>query len=191
MIQDTLRKEYLNTYYGKAESLATWFNAGRLNLEVANLLLKKYNSSHQRLKLQAEEEIKYGIDAKKRRINPYCLILHKYILMFFGYSLECYLKGLLIQQKKLNPLSTNKTRLSNKCLKHLNSQMFSNAISKPTEQEENTIKRLRRAIDAGKYPIEKEIVKIDAYTAHLDLDIKKTKKMIEKAKQKWEKLRFL
>lgn len=183
-------EKYLNKYYGQANNLAVWFNAGHMNLKVAELLLKKYNSAHKRLILEVNESMKLGIDAKKRRIDPYHLVLHRYILMFFGYSLECYLKGLLIKEKKLNPLTPDGTNLSNECLRHLSVQMFDNAISKSAITEQETIGRLRRAIYAGKYPIEKGITRLSAYTAYLDSDIRKTRQMIKRAKKKWDKIRF-
>ena len=185
MIKNTIGKVYLNRYYGQANDIATWFNAGYMNLKVAELLLKKYNSAHKRLILEANESVKLDIDTKKRRIDPYHLVLHKYILMFFGYSLECYVKGLLIKQRKLNPLNSDGTNLSVKCLKHLSVQMFNNAISrKTTTEEQETIKRLRRAIYAGKYPIENGMTEqLSAYTAYLDSDIKKIKQMIKETKK--------
>ena len=110
--------------------------------------------------------------------------------MFFGLSLECYLKGLLIKIKKLNPLAPDKKSLSRDCTEHLSEKMFKDVFSAVTVSEAGTIVRLRRAILAGKYPIEKNITKIDAYTAYLDLDIKTTKRMISDAKQKWQELRY-
>jgi len=190
MIEDKLRKEYLSTYYGEADKLSTWFTAGHMNLKVAELLLKKYKSAHKRRQIEAEESVTLGVNAKKRRIDPYHLVLHKYILMFFGYSLECYLKGLLIHQKKLNPLNSDKTNISNKILIHLSIQMFNDALDKPSKEEKGVIERLRRAIDAGKYPIEKGMTGLSAYTANLDSDIKETRIMIKKAKKKWDELRF-
>ena len=69
--------------------------------------------------------------------------------------------------------------------------MYEDLFGLPTEADAETLKRLRRAIFAGKYPIEKNIKEnMHAYTAYLDADIKTAKRMIEKAKQKWQELRF-
>lgn len=192
MIEDTIKKEYLYTYYGKAKDLATWFNAGLMNLKVAELLLQKYNSSHKRLKLEEENSIKPFNKIKRRRINPYHLVLHRYILMFFGLALECYLKGLLVKIKKINPLNLDGVSLSQKIIRHLSTEMFKDAIgTTATAKEADTISRLRRAILSGKYPIEKKVTQFDdAYTAYLNLDIKETKNMIKKAKKKWNEHRF-
>lgn len=189
MIEDKIRKEYLNTYYGKAEDLSTWFNAGLMNRKVAEFLLQKYNSSHKRLLLEAKELMKS--DRTKRRINPHHLVLHRYILMFFGLSLECYFKGLLIKTKKIEPLTPDKKSLSKDCLKHLGEKMYKDLFGLPTKTDAETLERLRRAILAGKYPIERDMKEnMRAYTAYLDTDIKTAKRMIEKAKQKWQELHF-
>jgi hypothetical protein len=190
MIEDKIRKEYLTTYYGRVEDLSTWFNAGLMNRKIAELLLQKYNSAHKRFILQTKELMRPEGKKKKRRINPYYLVLHKYILMFFGLSLECYLKGLLIETKKLKPLSPSKKSLSIKCLRHLSPKMYKKVFGNIVQPRADTLARLQRAILAGKYPIEKNIKIINAYTAYLDFDIKETKLMIKEAKQKWQKLRF-
>lgn len=182
---DKFTEKLLEDYYDQANKLSTWFNAGHMNFVVAELLLKNYNSSSKRQRLQAEEYAQPEGPKKKRRINYYYTVLHKYILMFCGLALECYLKGLLIKTRKLEPLTPDRKSLSAKCLQHLNINMFCDTIGNPTTKERDTILRLRRAIDAGKYPIEKKITKITAYTAYLDSDIKETKSMINKAKQKW------
>jgi hypothetical protein len=180
-----------NNFYGKPEELSTWFNAGLMNRIVAELLLKNYKSSFRRLDTQLAELAQPESNRKKRKkIELHYLLLDKYILMFFGISLECYLKGLLIKTKKINPLSSDKQLLSRDCLKHLDINMFCHAIGKPTKKEKDAILRLQRAINAGKYPVEKDRTKFDAYTAYLNSDIRETKRMIQKAKQKWDEIRF-
>lgn len=191
MIKDNILKEYLSTYYGQAEDISTWFNAGKMNLQLAEFLLKKYNSAHKRNNIKANELVQLSIEPKKSRIDPYHLILHKYIMMFFGLSLECYLKGLLIRKGKIIPLNKDGKGLSKKILKHLDDSMFENALRSCNTNEKEVIERLRRAIDNGKYPLETKLTHLNAYTEHLESDIKATRKMILMAKNEWEnKLRF-
>lgn len=189
MTRNNTTNEYLERYYAQAEDLNVWFGSGKINLEVAELLLKKYNSSNKRLALQAHEYSKGGL-VRKRRINPYHLTLYKHILMFFGLSLECYLKGILIKRKIINPLNADKKSLSSECTRHLSVKMFS-LFRKPTDDESQTITRLQRAVFSGKYPIEKNMLNINTYTGYLDQDIKSARKMIKDLQKDWDKLRFV
>ncbi len=184
MKDGSLKEKYLNDYYGKAEELSTWFNAGIMNKEVAETLLEKYTSTHKVLeRMHIAKE--FGQD-----INPHHLHFHRYILMFFGLSLECYLKGLLIKTKKIIPLSEDKKSLSSDILKHLSVKMYQNALGVPSDEFAHTIERLKRAVFAGKYPLEKNLGHADPYTAYFESDIENAKSMIEKAKSAWDDIRF-
>lgn len=184
-MDEETNKYYLNRYYNSARNPNTWFSSGEMNKEIAEFLLRKYKSSHKRLVLQAKESIQIHGPTKKRRINPYHLTLHKYILMFFGLSLECHLKGYLIKIKKINPLkiTQGKKSLSQDITTHKLKKMYLTAFGTLNTEETHTLERLRRAIEAGKYPIEKSVPWISAYTAYLDKDIKKARKMIRKIKE--------
>ncbi len=184
MLKKEIEKFYIDRYYKQAEDPNSWFGSGIMNQEIAEFLLKKYNSSHKRLLLQSTETVLNFDKVNIRRINPYHLQLHKYILMFFGLSLECLLKGFLIKIKKVTPLKNTKGNfsLSKEIKTHALKSMYLSAFEKYDPGEEDTLERLERAVLAGKYPLESNIQHISSYTGYFDTDIKKSKLMIKKMK---------
>lgn len=171
------------SWQNRAKDYKAWFAAGKMNLEVMKFLLRKYNSSHKREVLMANEMVTNFDTYKKRRINPYHLTLHKYNLMFIGLSLECYLKGYLIKLGKINPIQNNTCSLNKDIKSHNLENYFRKAFGDPKQLELEALKNLKRAIEAGKYPIEKSANEFHAFTAHHDRDIKIVKQLIRKIKK--------
>ena len=184
---------YLRRYYNSAERPDIWFASGEMNQKIAEHFLKLYDSYNRRELLQAEEsstQVEESVTAdsnqpKKRRIKArWHGELSPYILMFFGLSLECLLKGLLIKQGKIEPLNKAKRHsLSEDITKHKLECMYKRAfIGEIIEKAHcETLERCERAILAGKYRLEKsKNFAGNSYTGYFKEDIPIVRNMIKK-----------
>lgn len=180
----TIQQIFFENYQKTSRMWQSWYGRGKMNFEVAEFLLKKYNSSNKRFLLSANESINSdSSQRKKRRINPYHLTLYSYILMFFGLSLECYLKGSLIKNGK-EPVSRDKNNtpcLHKDFCSHNLLKYFKEVFNKEPELEQKeSLRNLQRCIESGKYPIEKSANNCNASTAYLERDIKNSKRIIKR-----------
>lgn len=174
-------------YQKSALNPQSWFSDGERNKYIASLLYKKYNSYYRKLILHYEEN-PFDISGRnkpirRRGLNDYDGDLHKYILMFFGVAIECYLKAYLIKYKKLKPLHKNSIKLS-KEINHGIVNYYRNAFPEATSNEISTLNALEKAIKDGKYHIAGKVnYSFSFVTYDLDKKIKIANKIINKVRK--------
>ena len=136
--------------------------------------------------MQAEEAVLQNGHVKRRRIDPMHLTLFRHVLMFYGLSLECYLKACLVKSKTIEPVDLKKNpvpQLSDAITKHNLIYYFTWVFGVLTEEEAKTLGNLTRAILSGKYLIEKNATNLGySYSRNFDMDIRTTKKIIKRLK---------
>lgn len=157
-----------------------WFESGKTNLQIADFLYDKY--------LEANNVVEdYLNNGKGKSINKddYSLWsnIHKRVLIFYGFAVECYLKGLITDSLKEKILTFNEGRISfsRDFLKHINCNSYKNyenIFPVINKKEEKYIMYLFRAVHSGKYPFEKSPQEKNSMTSELDDTIKFAKKLI-------------
>jgi len=173
-------------YQKRAEDPAVWALAGFRNEEIGKFFLRKYRSYYWRLEQEHLELASGDLLKKKRRFNHRDGDLHRYVLMFFGYAIENYLKGILIK-RGCSPIETDaksKLRLVASISNHKLVDYFNNVFSTtPDKIVEEALKNLQRAIESGKYGVPKYEDQYYSFTANFDQTIIIAKGLIKKIKK--------
>ena len=172
-----------NVFIKRSEDPISWISSGLSSEEIAKIFYRKYDSYYKRL----EEN---HTTTKRGRFNRIDGDLHRYILMFFGYAIENYLKAALIKKGLINPISQNpELQLSKEVLKHdlenYYKRLFGDGI---VDYEKEVLENLKMAILSGKYPVPKFFKDYYSYTYKLEETVNVFKKIIKKIKQEFKKL---
>lgn len=182
-MKNTSENYFNNKWQERVQNPKSWYATALMNEYIANFLLRKYKSYFKRLYSQQEDEIQQGFTgnftAKKRGLNDRNGDLFRYILMFLGLSIECYLKSYLIKMNKIQIFKDNGLELSQKITNHNLEAFYKEAFLKIDSCDEKVLKNLTRAIKSGKYPVEKQS-EYPSYTSDFDNTIKTAKGIIKK-----------
>lgn len=178
----------IDYYKNNAQDWKSWFYNGITNEEVAGHLNKQYASYYKRCELFCYETIK-GV--QKRKLQHYKGGWHRYILMFYGLAIECYLKAYLIKNNQITNIVEHKDNLPQLTREIVNHNILNfwkmafNEVHELDDKEQEIFDNLQRAIKDGKYFIERKFSPQKyAYTAGMSANIKSIQEIIKFIKKK-------
>jgi len=165
-------------YVSRVKGPNSFLASAEINEYIAELLLKKYKNSFRKQKAEF-----YKPKSKVKKADFSNQELSRHVLMFFGLSIECFLKNYLIKNKIINPIEIRKDgpRLSGDITVHALKSFLRKTPLKLEDEENATIENLERATRSGKYSFELRHI-YPPYTSNFDQDVKNTKKIIKKIK---------
>jgi|GEM_PF-4333280 hypothetical protein len=165
-----------------------WRSTAELNRYIADLLYERYLKAHEKYRKWMEAAATPPFNWRKVSSKTLSdMGLGRYALMFYGLAMECYLKAYIVKQgfDPIQNASTSNPSLKSQFLNHnlssyMRQALIPSSVSRPTRY----IRNLERAILAGKYPFEKNVVEANAYTAELDETVKFAKSVNRYLKRK-------
>ncbi|MFH0712599.1 MAG: hypothetical protein V2A55_01980 [Candidatus Jorgensenbacteria bacterium] len=170
-----------------------WRSSAEQNEYLANMLYKRYAGAFRRHAKRMKILLGRPKFSKEKIIREARdMTLHRYVLMFHGLALECYLKAYIAENKKIKPLiKRNKNgnwELQDEILIHnlkrlleiSRLKMKSADVKAPLDSL--SLINLERAIRSGKYGIERNADFTRAYTADLDRTVVFARKVIQEIK---------
>ncbi len=155
-----------------------WVSAGKRNFFIAESLCEKYLTANKNSEIKINEFRGSEITKDEQEWS----LIHKEVLMFYGFATECYLKGLLAKEKTIDVLDDKKEfTLNEKFTRHISPDFYKsykNIFPKIDQGAEKHIKYLYRAVISGKYPFEKTPEEKFAYTGDFDNTVLFAKSLI-------------
>lgn len=176
-----------------ARDASYWYGSGEMNQHVARLFHRRYLRAHENY-LEINSRILDPVRPLKKisKTEMRDMSLHRYILMFYGAALECYLKAYIVKRGLYDPLqrdSSGKWSLKPQWLNHTLQNYVNMAFptSRPAVIANNIDKlnNLTRAVYAGKYFCEKNGSELRTYTGGLDETVAFAKKLINILKRRY------
>lgn len=156
-MEKTKLQTFMNDEYRKwASDYLVWISNSKANEAIADLLHHKYESAHEKWRIVQESAMSPKSKAlKKQIINPYLLGMRQPILMWYGASLECALKSLLILKGVIKPVSDHNgsPRLSKTIKTHDLSHLYKSAFNKEAPE---VLEFFTNAVRDGKYYVTQE-----------------------------------
>ena len=175
-----LRKD---SWKKSAENYNVWISAAERNLFLAEYLCKKYLETNEKIVTKSNKFLGGTITRGEWNLSS----IHKEVLMFYGFAIECYLKALLVKEEVIEIFDEkNEFKLHEKLCKHLSVGFYEDYkenFPKINNNGKKHIGYLHRAILSGKYPFEKSPSKYFAYTAYFNNTVTFSKKLIFEIKK--------
>lgn len=177
-LEQLLKQERVKAFRLWAGDPAVWRSTAGTNRHIGKMLYDRYLKAHKDYVEWMESSMKPGsrnIKISNEAISD--MALGKSTLMFYGLALECSLKEYIISQgfDPIQNAATDNPSLNPRFLHHdlwlYTKQAFGSKVPAQIMKNMPSLKRLTRAITAGKYPVEKNTNETWAYTADLDKTI--------------------
>jgi hypothetical protein len=174
-VKEQMAKQRRATFIEWARDPALWLNSSETNRYIAGILYERYIKAHKDYVALMEASVKPG---HKRAPAPNeihsNMVLGKSTLMHYGLALECGLKACAIKQG-LDPVqdasadnpSLKREFAHHDLARHIE-QIFGDKPPVLSPKQPKYLFDLTRAINSGKYPVEKDAEEEWAYTAELD-----------------------